>query len=73
MEEQNQEQMQEQDKKQNVMCSVKELVEAELTQMLNVGIQPDNLDDVGKLVDIHKDIENEEYWKNKEEVYSMRY
>lgn len=73
MEEQAQEKNQEQLKEKNIMCSVKELVEAELTQLLNVGIQQDNIDDIGKLVDIHKDIENEQYWKKKEEVYNMRY
>ena len=60
-------------KEQNTMQSLKELVETELKDMLSVGIQEDNIDNIGKLVDIHKDIENEEYWKEKEEVYHMRY
>lgn len=55
---------------QNTMKSIKELVENELKELLNIGIQPDNIDNMGKLVDIHKDIENEEYWKIKEEVYN---
>ena len=58
---------------QNTMQSLKELVETELKDMLNVGIQEDNIDNLGKLVDIHKDIENEEYWNKKKEVYHMRY
>ena len=58
---------------QNTMQSLKELVEAELKDILNIGIQVENIDNLGKLVDIHKDIENEEYWKEKEEVYKMRY
>lgn len=58
---------------QNTMLSLKELVETELKDILNIGIQEDNIDNLGKLVDIHKDIENEEYWKEKEEVYKMRY
>lgn len=58
-----------QEEKKEIMSCVKQLVENELTEMLNVGIQQDNLDDIGKLVDIHKDIENEEYWKIKKEVY----
>lgn len=60
-------------KEQNTMQSLKELVETELKDMLSVGIQEDNIDNIGKLVDIHKDIENEEYWKEKKEVYHMRY
>lgn len=69
MEEENKEVLEEQD----IMKSIKELVETELKGALKEGIQQDNIDDIGKLVDIHKDIENEEYWKNKEEVYRMRY
>lgn len=69
MEEENKEQLNEQD----VMKCIKELVETELKGALEEGIQHENIDDIGKLVDIHKDIENEEYWKKKEEVYHMRY
>ena len=58
---------------QNTMQSLKELVETELKDILNIGIQEDNIDNLGKLVDIHKDIENEEYWSKKKEVYGMRY
>lgn len=60
----------EQNKELNIMKSIKELVETELKGALEEGIQQDNIDDIGKLVDIHKDIENEEYWKKKEEVYN---
>ena len=45
---------------QNTMQSLKELVETELKDILSIGIQEDNIDNLGKLVDIHKDIENEE-------------
>lgn len=58
---------------QDTMQSLKELVEAELREIVNTGIQQENLDDLDKLIDIHKDIENEEYWKEKKEVYRMRY
>lgn len=58
---------------QNTMQSLKELVEAELREIVNTGIQQENLDNLDKLIDIHKDIENEEYWKEKKEVYRMRY
>lgn len=57
----------------NVIQSIKELVETELKGAIDEGIRPENIDDVGKLIDIHKDIENEEYWKIKEEVYKMNY
>ena len=58
---------------QNTMQSLKELVEAELKEIANTGIQEENIDNLDKLIDIHKDIENEEYWKEKKEVYRMRY
>ena len=58
---------------QDTMQSLKELIETELKDILNIGIQEDNIDNLGKLVDIHKDIENEEYWSKKKEVYGMRY
>lgn len=66
--EENQEQ--ETTQEQNTMKSLKELVETELKEILNIGIQQDNVDNIGKLVDIHKDIANEEYWNKKEEVYN---
>lgn len=63
----------EEDSKQNTMKSIKTLVETELKEMLEMGIQPENIDNISKLIDIHKDIENEQYWNKKEEVYEMRY
>lgn len=36
-------------------------------------LKTSDVDLLGKLVDIHKDLSNEEYWKIKEEVYDMRY
>lgn len=47
---------------------VKELVETKIEKLLEAGIQVGNIDYFGKLVDIHKDMENEEYWKIKKEV-----
>lgn len=60
-------------KKIDILDSIKCLVETELNGILDIGIQDDNIDNLGKLIDIHKDIENEKYWKEKEEVYKMRY
>lgn len=36
-------------------------------------LQINDVDLLGKLIDIHKDLANEDYWKKKEEVYDMRY
>lgn len=57
----------------DIMNNIKELVENELEQLVKAGIQSNNIDNFGKLVDIHKDIENECYWKDKREVMKMRY
>lgn len=64
-------QEQEQNKKLNK--EVKKLVEEKIGKILEVGIQSDNVDYLYKLIDIHKDIENEDYWKCKKEVLKMRY
>ena len=37
------------------------------------GIDSGNIDVIYKLVDIHKDIANEEYWEAKKEAMDMRY
>lgn len=47
---------------------VKELVETKIEKLMETGIQVGNIDYFYKLIDIHKDIENEEYWKIKKEV-----
>lgn len=51
------------------MHEVKEKVKEKIDDIISEGIEMNNLDVLGKLVDIHKDISNEEYWKIKEEVY----
>lgn len=53
--------------------NIKEQIEEKINIIMEQGIQIDNLDILGKLVDIHKDLANEEYWKKKEEVIKMRY
>lgn len=60
----------EQKQEETLQNKLKKMVEKELSQLLSIGIQDDNIDNFGKLIDIHKDIENEEYWKIKEEVYN---
>ena len=46
-------------------------VETQITNLIGGnGVKEDNVDYLYKLVDIHKDIKNEEYWKKKEEKYN---
>lgn len=56
---------------------LKERLEKELENQIGIivedGFGYDNLDKLGKLVDIHKDLANEKYWKKKEEVMDVRY
>ncbi|MBR2492008.1 MAG: hypothetical protein IKB64_00890 [Paludibacteraceae bacterium] len=66
MEEEKKEQVEKQEK--TLTEKLKEVVEAKIEKLLETGIQAGNADYLYKLVDIHKDIENEEYWKIKKEV-----
>ncbi len=52
---------------------LKEKVEKGINNVIENGIQVDNLDTLYKLVDIHKDLSNEEYWEKKKEVMDMNY
>lgn len=52
---------------------VTELVEDKIKKLMESGIQVSNIDYFSKLVDVHKDMENESYWKEKKEVMKMRY
>lgn len=51
-----------------ILEKVKDIVESKLEKLMETGIQVGNVDYFYKLIDIHKDIENEEYWKIKKEV-----
>lgn len=57
----------------NIIEKVKKETEKVIEQILNQGIEENNLDVLYKLVDIHKDIANEEYWQKKKEETDMRY
>lgn len=46
-------------------------LEEKIYNILEEGVQPNNIEMLGMLVDIHKDVANEEYWKGKENM--MRY
>ena len=64
----------EEEKKENVqeiIPKTKEEVEKLIKGITENGLQINNVELLYKLIDIHKDIENEKYWENKEEV--MKY
>lgn len=48
-------------------------VEKEIQEILNDGIHDNNIEMLGDLVDIHKDLANEEYWNVKKEGIEMGY
>ena len=56
---------------------VTEKVQTEINKLIKEvvddGISSDNLDYLYRLIDIHKDLANEEYWDVKKEVMSMNY
>lgn len=64
----------EEEKKQetNVIDKAKEEVEKLIKQITESGLQVANVELLYKLIDIHKDINNEEYWKKKEENMMYR-
>lgn len=57
------------DSTQCLINDLKGMVESKLKQFSVEDINPNNLDILYKLVDIHKDLANEDYWKTKKEVY----
>ena len=52
----------------DIQQKLKQKVEEKINNVLKQGIESSNLNALYQLVDIHKDIANEEYWKKKEEV-----
>ena len=61
----------EQTENKNIIYQVKEETEKMMNEIIKDGLRSDNVDILYKVIDIHKDIENEEYWKEKED--NMRY
>lgn len=55
------------------MEKLKELVEEEIKKIEESGIDLTKVETLSELVDIHKDIANEEYWQKKGEALTMRY
>ena len=63
----------EEDKKElDLIPKTKEEVEKLIKQITESGLQVANVELLYKLIDIHKDIENEKYWKEKEEESMYR-
>ena len=53
--------------KENIIPKTQEEVEKLIKTVTENGLQASNVQLLYQLIDIHKDIENEKYWKNKEE------
>lgn len=51
-------------------CGILEKVEEQIDAIKAEGVNKENVDYLFKLVDIHKDLKNEKYWKIKEEKYN---
>ena len=58
--------------KQDVISKAKEEVEKLIKTATENGLQASNVQLLYQLIDIHKDIENEKYWKEKEENMMYR-
>ena len=65
--------MDEESKKECGIDKVKSIVMKELEKFSGDELNGDELDVLYKLVDIHKDLENIDYWNVKKEVMKMRY
>ena len=58
--------------KEDVLIKTKSEVEKIIKQITESGLQTANVELLYKLIDIHKDIESEKYWKEKEENMMYR-
>ena len=58
--------------KEDVLIKTKSEVERIIKQIIENGVITENIELLYKLIDIHKDIENEKYWKEKEENMMYR-
>ena len=56
-----------------ILEKTKEKSEKLIEELTKDGIKIDNLSMLEKIIDIHKDIANEEYWQCKKEEIKMRY
>lgn len=62
----------EEEQKNNIVFKAKGEVEKIIKQITENGLDIGNVELLYKLIDIHKDIENENYWKEKEENMMYR-
>ena len=62
--------MENEEKKEScVRDNILKIVEGKLKEYNATNLNPGNFENLCKLVDIHKDLKNEEYWEIKKEVY----
>ena len=61
------------EKKTEMIEKVNEQVVEKINSILKDGVKQTNVDYLYKLVDIHKDLANEEYWDKMKEEDNMRY
>lgn len=61
------------DNKKEIRENINKQVEEKINSILKDGVKQANVDYLYKLVDIHKDIANEEYWEENKEDTDMRY
>lgn len=68
----NQEEQEEQKQGTKLNDAVLKSVQEKINKIIESGIQSTNIDYLYKLIDIQKDIANEQYWKKKEEFMMYR-
>ena len=51
------------------MDDLLKIVEEQIEDTSKEGVKRENVEYLYKLIDIHKDLKNEEYWKKKGEYY----
>lgn len=52
---------------QNAIEKIKINIEKKLEELSNLSLQSETIDKLSKLIDIHKDIKNEEFWEKEED------
>lgn len=65
--------MEEEKTNQSIKERLKKETEKFIECILEEGLNSNNAELLGEVVDIHKDLANEDYWETKKEVMSMRY
>ena len=62
--------MEEEKQEKNWCEEITQQVEKQIEEIANEKVSPNNVDYLYRLVDIHKDLENENYWKEKINMYN---